>query len=275
MATIWCNGKWLEADQPLVPLHDRGLLHGLGLFETMLAVDGRPAMVKRHQERLVQGAGRLGWTLAECDWEAVMRELLGRNGLSLGKARIRVALSGGCGSLHDLGAGEDRLLCISAAPLGEAPQDLKLALCPWRRNEHSALSGLKCSSYAENLLALDWARRQGLDEVLFLNTAGELCEAATANVFLVHDGVAHTPPLQSGCLPGVMRDLIFELAPTLGHLVEEKALLSKDVESASELFLTNAVHGVMSVTRVGEQNYPEGEVTRRMRKVWQQLIIPR
>lgn len=275
MATIWCNGEWLEAGSPLLLESDRGGLHGLGLFETLLAVDGQALMVARHAERLKRGAKQLGWTLPKHDWQGAVEELLRRNALVQGRARIRLALSGGSGSLRDLSPGEDRLLWMSATALGETPQGLRVAVCPWRRNEHSALAGLKCASYAENLVALNWARREGLDEVLFLNAAGQLCEAATANVFLVGKGGLRTPDRGSGCLPGILRELIVELAPQLDLVVEESPLRIEDAAAASEIFLTNAVHGVMSVSRLGETPLAEGPVTRRLQERWQEFLTAR
>jgi len=274
MATIWSNGEWRRADCPVMAPGDRGALHGLGLFETLLAVEGAPVHLDRHWQRLEQGVERLGWTVPELDVAAVMTELLQRNQLEAGRARIRLALSGGSGSLRDLTPGADRLLTLSASRLGEIPQGLKVALCPWRRNEHSPLNDLKCSSYAENLVALDWARQDGLDEVLFLNTAGELCEAATANVFLVRNGALLTPALQSGCLPGVARSVILELADAHGIEAREATLGVEDLEQADECFLTSATHGVMAVSRLGEREYPNTPVSHQLCRCWEDSIRP-
>lgn len=275
MATIWCNGQWREDDQLLMAALDRGVLHGLGLFETMLAIDGVPRHWDLHRERLQSSAKRLGWSLPDFPFEDAMAELLERNGFTRGHARLRLTLSAGSGSMRDLEAADDRVCWLSASLLTPAPDALRVAVCPWRRNEHSPLAGLKCASYAENLVALDWARRQGLDELLFLNTAGQLCEAATANVFVVREGVLRTPPAESGCLAGVMRAMVLQWAPALGIPVEECRLGMEDVGSASELMLTNAVHGVMPVVRVGELSFAEGPVTGRLRDGWRQSLTAR
>lgn len=251
---------------------DRGWLHGLGLFETLLAVEGRPVRWPLHHQRLQASARRLGWSLPDFDLAEAIGQLLERNGLASGRARVRLALSGGSGSLKDLGAGEDRLCWLSATRLAPEPDGLKLAIGPWRRNEHSPLAGLKCASYAENLVALDWARRQGLDEVLFLNTAGELCEAACANLFVVRDGQVMTPPLGSGCLAGIARGVILGCAAEAGIVARECALGPDELESAEECFLTSATGGVMPVVDWGDGPRQSGPVTTRLREAWAQTL---
>lgn len=275
MATIWCNGDWHDSDELSGSWSDRGLLHGLGLFETVLAVDGQVKHVERHLARLQHGLTRLGWELPKYDLEACMVELLKRNGLQQGRARLRFALSGGSGSINDLSAGEDQLCWMSAALLADAPKVMRLGVCPWRRNEHSPLVGLKCASYAENLMALDWARRQGFDEVLFQNTAGHVSEAATANLFLVKDGVLLTPSLETGCLPGVTRDLVIGFAADLKMPIREACFEIDAVKQADEVFLTSATRGVMPVDRLEDTQYQAGSVTAQFSKSWEHLLIPR
>jgi branched-subunit amino acid aminotransferase/4-amino-4-deoxychorismate lyase len=119
-----------------------------------------------------------------------------------------------------------------------------LVTADFPRNERSPLSGIKCASYAENLIALDQARRAGADEALFFNTRGELCEAATANVFLVRDGNVLTPPLSSGCLPGTMRARVMARIA-----VKEQPLTAADLAAAEEVFVTSATRGVVPVVK--------------------------
>lgn len=272
METIWCNGVWRRADDPIAVSSDRGLLHGLGLFETLLAVDGRVVHVDRHLKRLALGLERLGWLMPAQDLSHAMQQLLERNALCEGRARIRLAITGGSGSLQDLSTGGDRLCWMSASAVQPAIGALKIGISPWRRNEHSPLAGLKCASYAENLLALDWARQKGLDEVLLLNTANELCEAACANVFLVRDEMLMTPRIESGCLPGITRGLVLELASRLGFLVTEGQLTTEDVKHASECFLTSSTRGLMPVSSIGGVEFVEGAVTRQLTAAWEDSL---
>ncbi|MEO0017900.1 MAG: hypothetical protein RLZZ522_1183, partial [Verrucomicrobiota bacterium] len=276
MRRIWCNGQWLAAGEfPAAPL-DRGGLLGLGLFETLLGREGRAVFADRHLARLAAGCERLGWVPPQAefgDLVPVMERLLEEEGLGAGSARLRLTVTAGTGPLAELAAGRDRLVWLMAAPAAAVPDSVAVAISPWPRNERGALAGLKCASYAENLVALDAARRAGFEETLFFNTAGELCEAATANVFLVAKGVVKTPPLASGCLPGVTRALILELAKRAGIECAEAAMGPEDLAAADEVFLTSATRGPVPVSRVTGLRLPAPQVAARLRELWEAEVL--
>jgi branched-subunit amino acid aminotransferase/4-amino-4-deoxychorismate lyase len=266
MKRIWCNGQWLDPQDFLSSPMDRGSIHGLGLFETMLAIDGVLLFADRHLARLRSGYEKLGWPSEFPAIHEIAAGLLAENGLATGRARVRLTVTGGSGPIHDLTPGADRLVWLSAFPALVPPESLSACISPWPRNEHSPLVGLKCASYSENLIALDHARRMGFDETIFLNTAGHLCEAATANLFLVRNGTLLTPPLDSGCLPGITRELVIELAADTGIPCEVSNLTAGELEAADEVFLTSSTIGVLPVFRLGHRAIPTGPVTRRLRE---------
>lgn len=255
---IWCNGEFLDGPLAVSP-GDRGLTNGLGLFETVLALDGKPVALDLHLARMKTGAARLGWSFDDADFEHEIPKLLARKGLEEGRVRVRIAMTAGAGDLRDLARGADGLMWITAASCPPPAKSVTLATSAFPRNERSPLAGLKCASYAENLLALDEARRAGADEPLFYNTRGEVCETATANVFLVKDGAIFTPPLTSGCLPGTMRQRVMREAN-----VKEVVLTDSDVASADEVFLTSAIRGVVPVTEIDGRRISAGPVAARL-----------
>ncbi len=268
MSQLWCNGHWLDsANFSAAPL-DRGAILGLGLFETMLAVDGVPMLVPQHRARLDASCKKLGWQVEIPDLQKTAAKLLVKNQLVAGRARVRLTVTAGSGTLRDLKLGPDHLVWMTALPAGDAPSSLTANVSPWPRNEHSPLAGLKCASYAENLIALDHARLQGFEETIFLNTAGHLCEASTANIFLVKNNTLQTPSLASGCLPGVARQRVLELAAVRGIACEERQLGLADLQTADEVFLTSAIQGPVAVTRVAEQHFPVGDLCRDFRGLW-------
>lgn len=273
MTQLWCNGEWFDSeDFPASPM-DRGAILGLGLFETILALDGVPVFADRHLARLLKGCERLGWQISLPDFEETAAELLLINKLTSGRARIRLAVSGGSGAVNDLAPGNDRVVSMMALPLDDAPASLTANLSPWPRNERSALAGLKCASYAENVIALDHAWRQGFDETVFLNTAGQLCEAATANLFLVKNGALHSPPVESGCLPGITRAVVIELAARHGITCEQRPMVLDDLLSADEIFLTSSTRGLVAVSRFEEQTFPPRAITESLRRLWNEEIL--
>ena len=241
---------------------------GLGLFETILVLEGEPVFAERHLDRLKISCERLGWQFALPDIREIIAELLDVNGLQSCRARIRLAISGGSGLVHDLALGADHVIWMIAAPAADPPAVTTANLSPWVKNERSPLAGLKCASYAENLIALEHACRLGFEETIFLNTAGHLCEAATSNLFLVRNGGIATPSLESGCLPGVTRAVVIGLAAQLGIACEECELTSGDLLSADEIFLTSSIRGLMGVSKFEQRTIPAGPVTQALREAW-------
>lgn len=272
MTQIWCNGHWLPSGNYPGAAQDRGAFLGLGLFETMLALDGVPIFAERHLARLRKSGEKLGWPIDFPSFRETVRELLIRNQLATGRARVRLIVTGGSGPLNDLAPGADRLIWLAAFPAGEWPASLSINLSPWPRNERSPLAGMKTASYAENLVALDHARRRGFDETVILNTAGELCETATGNLFLVKNGVLLTPHLASGCLPGIGRGVICELAAAHGIPCRERPLALADLEAADEIFLSSATRGPVSVSRFEARLFAPGPVTASLKLRWNEEI---
>lgn len=264
--SIWCNGTLIAADELRVSPFDRGLTVGLGLFETILAVDGRPVFLDQHLARHAVGCARFGWpTPDSAKVGQGIHDLLHANHLTTGRARVRLFQTAGNGPLADLAQGPSALTLLTAAPLTPGPETISLTLSPWVRNERSPLAGLKCASYAENLLALAAAQAAGFDEPLFLNTRDEVCEVATANLFLVKDGTLRTPALTSGCLPGIARAQVLANARAQGLPTEETTLHLADLHHADELFLTSSLRGIVPINRFDDLHLPPGPITIHLR----------
>jgi len=136
---------------------------------------------------------------------------------------------------------------------------------PWTRNERGALTGLKTTSYAENVVALARAHEHGASEALFGNTVGQLCEGTGSNVFVVLDGEIHTPPVVSGCLPGITRALTVEWTGA-----KETDLPLDVLERADEVFLTSTLRDVQAVHRIDGRELPgvPGPVTAKAMRVF-------
>jgi branched-chain amino acid aminotransferase len=140
---------------------------------------------------------------------------------------------------------------------------------PWVRNERAATAGLKTTSYADNVIALARAKQQGAAEAILANTRGELCEATGSNVFVVVDGVVRTPPLDSGCLAGITRELLLEWCAADGVEVVEQPLPLEVLAAAHELFITSSIKDVFPVSSVDGRALPApGPVTARVQQVW-------
>jgi len=245
MPMVWCEGEWFMDADFAVSARDRGLLHGVGAFETMLAVDGVIHYGEKHLRRLKGAIERMGLCdVSAYDFWQIGGELCEKNHCASGRARLRLTVTAGEGALSEKGPGAGATVWMTATPLAATASTATVVTLPWTRNERSALAGMKTSSYAENVLGLQWARAQRADEGIFFNTRDELCEACTANVFVRLDGVWHTPPLESGCLPGVMREVILERDAR----IRESVITRDQVARAEEMFLTSAIRGLVPVS---------------------------
>jgi branched-subunit amino acid aminotransferase/4-amino-4-deoxychorismate lyase len=253
---IWCDGRLIDVDAFRVSSADRGLLHGHGLFETMLCLDGRVVFASRHLDRWARSCERLGWPDRAPDLQRVAASLLTANRLLTGPARLRMSLTAGSGPLDDAAPGRDAVLWMSASPAEPPPESCTLVLSPWSKNSRSPLAGIKSSCYAENLLALAQARARGFDQALLLDGDGRLSEAATSNLFFIRSGRLFTPSLATGCLPGVTRGWVIETASSIGMPCDEGAFPLADLESADGAFLTSSIRGVVPVVRFGTRELP-------------------
>jgi len=257
---IYLNGKLVEDSEDKVSLRAAGVQLGLGVFETMLAVGGAIDGFDLHLERLCAGAGVLGYDVERVgELEEAVRQVLEANNLSdkSSKAKVRITTM-------------DGVCMVTAEPAPERSSVCNVVMSEFVRNERSALVGVKCSSYAENILALRAAQEEGADEAILLNSNGEVAEATAANVFVVQDEEIYTPRLESGCLPGVTRELVMRRCAAAGYDVIEDVVLFEDIVEADEVFLTNSLVGVRGVANVGDMEISDGcgEITEMVRELY-------
>ncbi|MGB2757654.1 MAG: aminotransferase class IV, partial [Acidimicrobiia bacterium] len=236
-SVVWINGEILPVDEARISPLDHGLLVGDGVFETMRCTAGLVFAFDRHMHRLADGCSRMRIVApTPAEIERAIDELL--SACALINARIRVTVTSGDGPLGSDRGSECSTLTVMASPLPTWPSETAIAMSPWTRNPNSPTAGIKTTSYADNVLALDEAHRHGAAEAVFFNTRGELCEGTGSNIFLIIDDVLHTPPLLSGCLAGVTRALVLEQAAALEISHSEVPLFEGDLAACEEAFLT-------------------------------------
>ncbi len=269
---VWINGGLVEERQARVSPLDHGVTVGDGVFETLRAYAGVPFAWTRHMARLARSAHALGLPGPDADaLRAATDDVLGVNGLA--DARVRVTLTGGPAPLGSERGDVSPTRMVLASPFAPWPPTARVALAPWTRNEHGALVGLKTTSYAENVRALADAHARGADEALLANTRGELCEGTGSNVFVVRDGVLLTPPLDAGCLAGITRALVLDLAARLGIEARETPLAADAVGAADEAFLTSSTREVHAIADIDGRAIPApGPVTTRLAAAYTDLV---
>ena len=268
---IWVNGQIVGADEPALAALDHGITVGDGAFETCKIVDGEVFAADRHLARMNRTLSGLG--LPPVD-EALLQKGIDAvlaAGEPIGFGRLRYTITGGPGPLgSDRGDG-DMSYIVTAAEVPPMAATTAVATVPWTRNERAATAGLKTTSYAENVIALAHAKGKGGTEAIFANTRGELCEGTGSNIFVVVDGVVRTPPLDSGCLAGITRELAIEFARAAGTEVVEEALPLSVLERAEEAFLTSSTRDVQPIHAVdGRELAAPGPLTTRMQEAFAQ-----
>ncbi|MDI3386794.1 aminodeoxychorismate lyase [Streptomyces sp. B-S-A8] len=261
---IWLNGELQELDTARVSVLDHGMTVGDGVFETLKAMDGQAFALTRHLDRLARSARGLG--LPEPDLDEVRRAcaaVLAANPMPLG--RLRITYTGGLAPLGSDRGDEGQTLVVAVGETVRRPDSTAVVTVPWTRNERGALTGLKTTSYAENVVALARAHEDGAGEALFANTVGQLCEGTGSNVFVVLDGEIHTPPVASGCLAGITRALAVEWTGA-----RETDLPLDVLDRADEVFLTSTLRDVQAVHRVDHRQLPgaQGPVTAKAMRIF-------
>jgi branched-chain amino acid aminotransferase len=166
----------------------------------------------------------------------------------------------------------DQVMCSADRPERSGPIDLTV----WPHGRHAAhpLVNVKVISWLHNAWTVEQAHQRGFEEALLLNERNEVAECTAANVFLVRGGQVVTPPLSSGCLPGVTREVLLEIAPQKGVPLGEATVTLNDLQAADEVFITSTTREVQPVRRIDDHRPPQapGPVTERLAKVFSQYV---
>ena len=268
---VWVNGEQADPAAASIAALDHGLTVGDGVFETCRVVNGVPFALKRHAKRLDRSMAGLGLPAADHGvLEAGIKAVLEGEPIPFG--RLRYTVTGGAGPL-----GSDRLASpltyiVAAGPQEPNPETGKLVVVPWTRNERGATAGLKTTSYAENVVALAYAKEHGAVEALFANTVGNLCECTGSNVFVVVDGQILTPDLASGPLAGVTRELVVQWCQQEGLTVVVEPLPMSILEQAEEVFITSSTKDVLAIHAIDDRPIAApGPVTARAAEIFTRL----
>ena len=248
-----------ERDDAVVSAFDHGMTVGDGVFETLKVVEGVPLALTRHLDRLARSCAVLGLQQPDAEGiRAAIGDVIASEPEAARLGRLRVTCTGGVGPLasdRTPGAGTT---IVAINPMQPWPATTSAVVVPWVRNERSAVVGAKTTSYAENVVALAWAHERGYSEGLFLNSVGSMCEGTGTNIFAVINQQVVTPPLSTGCLAGITRELLLEWG-----LASERKVSLAELESADEVFLTSSTRDVHPVTKLGEREWAlPGEITK-------------
>jgi branched-chain amino acid aminotransferase len=277
---VYLNGSLMPLSQARLSPLDYGMLYGYGLFETMRSYSGYIFRLGKHIERLRRSAKFLGIELSSIpDLEKALYGTLQANNLS--DARIRLTISGGEGNtIPDLVLAQRPTVFITArsyTPYSDKVyrQGFKAIVSRIQRNTRSPVSAMKSLSYLDSLLARREAKLSGADEAILLNEQGFLAEGSISNVFLFSGDTLSTPGEDSGILPGVTREVVLELASSLGVKTAVKRIALKELDHADEAFLTNSIVEIMPLTQISRQavgSGSPGKITHQLMEAYSGLV---
>jgi len=231
-----------------------GLLSGWGVFSTLRVADGVLFAWQRHWARITRDAKALHVPLPE-DSERVHQNLVRlveANGAPDCTLRLVIVRNGGVWAGPDTGRGSDVIaLTANSKDWGTG---VKLAYQSNARHAASQFAGAKILSWAMNLTWLETAQARGFDEVILLNERGEAAECTSANIFIADGNQVWTPPLSSGCLPGITREVLLTEMRIPGIRIGEKMLMPTDLELADEVFITSTTRNLLPVVQIEQKN---------------------
>ncbi|MGD0336420.1 MAG: aminotransferase class IV [Candidatus Omnitrophota bacterium] len=256
--TVFLNGKFIAAEKAMLPVLSPGFSCGIGIFETMRWHKNKTVYLDAHLRRM-SGSSRfcgIKFPYGTKKVKRYVKETVALNDLADVAVRITVWKS-------PRGAG----LLIAAKKYNPHPSvkyrnGFLVTVSQYRQNEDSFLCRIKSINRLAYELGFFQAKSKGFDEAIILNSRGYVAEATRSNIFIVNNGKIFTPGLASGCLPGITRRVVFDLARTCGIRICETNLTTKDIKEAQEAFLTNSLMGIMPLTRLDKYIIGKGRCAR-------------
>jgi branched-chain amino acid aminotransferase len=254
---IFHNDELLAVEKARLSPGQAGLICGFGLFTTLRIARGEAFAYERHWRRLEKDAAithlPLPYTAAKV--RVHLHEVIRANKVTEGCARIYLVHN----NVGFWRSDEERPevdLIITTADMPTYREPARLTLREHGRHAASALCSVKTVSWLNNVWSVGEATRAGFDEVVLLNERGEVAECTSANIFAVKNGKVLTPPLNSGCLEGVTRGILFEIAPEAGVALTQQALRPEDLYSADEVFISSTNRNVIRVGEIAGNKIP-------------------
>lgn len=272
---VYHNDQILPLESVRLSPGQAGFINGWGVFSTVRVYDGQPFALERHFQRLSRDAKLLEIPLP-VDYEALRRrvmELIRKNGAAESCMRIYFVYNKvGIWRSDEQFPTTDVLLYTLDVPQRSGPT--QLALTAHGRYTPHPLTGTKVISWLNNVWTVETkAHHRGFDDVVLLNERNEVAECTAANLFIVKDGKAATPPLAAGCLAGVSRALLLELAAKAGSPIVERVISQDELFAADEVFITSTTRQVQAVNQVEDHKWPApGAVTEKYARIFDQYV---
>ena len=276
MNHICINGKIISGEEPVLLAANRGFRYGDGLFETMKIWKGEILLGNYHFQRLFAGLSLMKFEIHKLLNAEILKEKI----LHLCKkneceklARVRLTVFRGNGGLYDETGGLQYI--IECWPVNESVNKLNenglvIDVYPDARKSCDVFSNLKSANFLPYVMAALYAKENKLNDCLIQNTYGNIADATIANIFLIKNGIVSTPALSEGCINGVMRKYLLEKLQSANYPVQEGIVTRNDLETADEIFLSNAMYGIRWVKQMGNKTFTNLQIV----KIYNDFVLP-
>jgi len=279
---IYIDGKHCPKSEAKISVYDHGFLYGDGVFEGIRAYNGSVFKLKEHIDRLYSSAHAIMLEISVTKEEMInaVIETLKRNKLT--DAYIRLVVSRGIGDL-----GLDPRKCSKPTIIiitdriklhgGEAKEKGLTAIISWVKRDpvDATTHEIKSLNYLNSILAKIEANNANVDEAIYLNKEGFVCEGVAENIFTVSNDVIITPPTSTGALRGITRNVVIEIARKFGYTVLKKEITPTDLFLADEVFFTGTAAEVVPVKEINGRQIGSGKpgpITRRLMEEYHKLV---
>ena len=274
---IFLNGQFMPEGDAKVSVFDRGFLYGDGVFETLRVYNGKPFLLDRHLGRLAHSLGGLyirdPYNFNQ--WYKSVGELITRNNTK--ESILRIQVSRGAGKRGYSSSGNYSPTAIISLHDSPPPNDndiqLDLITATGILADHDPLSTLKTSNKLVNIIALREAECAGAHDAILLNGKGFATETSSSNIFAILGTKLTTPPLNSGCLSGITRGYILELATELGIETTQEDLEYDQLKSCEGIFLTNSARGIQNVGSLDGESIQQSNITVQLQQAYRQKVL--
>ena len=274
---VFLNGQFIPEGDAKVSIFDRGFLYGDGVFETLRVYNGKPFLLDRHLGRLAHSLGGLyirdPYNFNQ--WYKSVGELITRNNTK--ESILRIQVSRGAGKRGYSSSGNYSPTAIISLHDSPPPNDndiqLDLITATGILADHDPLSTLKTSNKLVNIIALREAECAGAHDAILLNGKGFATETSSSNIFAILGTKLTTPPLNSGCLSGITRGYILELATELGIETTQENLEYDQLKSCEGIFLTNSVRGIQNVGSLDGESIQQSNLTVQLQQTYRQKVL--
>ncbi len=262
---IYIDGEFLDESEAKISVFDHGLLYGDGVFEGIRFYHDRVFRLNEHMNRLWDSAKAIALEvpMSKSELVAATLETIRQNDLHDGYVRLLITRGAGSLGLSPESCRRPSVVII-AATISLYPEELyqkglTMVTCSTRRVAPNAVSPrIKSLNYLNNILAKIEAQAAGAGEGLMLNEHGYVAECTGDNIFVVKNGQLFTPPLNAGLLNGVTRQVVLEIAQTIGVRTHERELTRYDIYTADECFLTGTAAEVIPAVELDRRPIGHG-----------------